>query len=276
MDELHLKHEALKNLLKELGQVAVAYSNGVDSTFLLKVAHDVLGRNAIAVTVASNAFPGAENKEASDFCAREKIEHVLISVDVTNTEAFKKNPPDRCYHCKKNIFTSIINAAKERGIDTIVDGSNKDDEGDYRPGIRALKELGIKSPLKAVGLTKNEIRSLSKELGLSTWSKPAYACLATRFPYGDAITKEKLGMVERAEAFLINKGFLQMRVRIHGMTARIEVLPEDFDKFLDDRFREEIYKAFKDIGFEYVSLDLKGYRMGSMNENVKKTGEKND
>lgn len=268
MDELHKKYEALKETLLSYGGVAIAYSSGVDSTFLLKAAHDVLKDKAIAVTAVSPTFPSRETNETREFCEKEGIRHIVVHTNELDSYAFKENPTDRCYHCKKNLFTALVNTAKENGIDVVADGSNKDDEGDYRPGLKALGELNIKSPLRELGFTKEEIRKLSKELSLPTWTKPAYACLATRFPYGDEITAEKLGMVEKGEAFLMDRGFTQMRVRIHGKIARIEVLPSDINRFLDEKLRDEIYENFKSFGFEYVSLDLKGYRMGSMNETI--------
>ncbi|MCR5468322.1 MAG: ATP-dependent sacrificial sulfur transferase LarE [Lachnospiraceae bacterium] len=268
-NQLQEKYEALKDALRSYGKVAVAYSSGVDSTFLLKVAHDTLGENAIAVTAISESFLSRESEEANEFCKSEGIEHIKVKTNELETDAFKNNPPDRCYHCKKSIFSKVINIANEHGISVVCDGSNKDDEGDYRPGIKALKELGIESPLKNLGFTKADIRALSKELNLPTWNKSAYACLATRFPYGNPITREGLIMVDKAENFLYDSGFHQVRVRIHGKIARIEVLPEDINKFLDEGFRNLVYDRFKEAGFEYVSLDLKGYRMGSMNEVLK-------
>jgi len=270
MEKANEKLENLKELLKSYGGVAVAYSSGVDSTFLLKVASEVLGEKAIAVTGISCVFPQRESVEAKEFCIENNIKQVIVPINEIELDEFRHNPPNRCYICKKGIFGKVIAAAKEHGIDVVVDGSNKDDEGDYRPGMQALKELGIKSPLRELGFTKEEIRKLSREYNLPTWSKPAYACLSSRFPYGEEITEEKLKMVELAEDYLMNHGFEQMRVRIHGKIARIELLPQDINRMLDETFREEVYKELQSYGFEYVSLDLKGYRMGSMNETIKK------
>ena len=264
------KLEHLKAYLKELGNVAVAFSGGVDSAFLLKVAHDVLGEQAVAVTISADFFPDREKKEAVLFCQREGIRQVICELKdwETEIEGFVQNPPDRCYLCKKEILGRICKAAGERGIPYVVEGSNMDDDGDYRPGMRAIAELGIKSPLKACDMTKGDIRMLSKELGLSTWEKPSFACLASRFVYGERITKEKLGMVERAEQLMMELGFIQFRVRIHGTMARIEIHPEQFPRLIEKTVREKITSEFKRIGFTYISLDLAGYRQGSMNETL--------
>ena len=253
MDEMHIKYEKLKELLSSTGNVAVAFSAGVDSTFLLKTAHDVLGENALAVTVKHIAFPHREMSETVDFCNAENIEQIKISFDVMSVEGFSVNPPDRCYICKKALFSKIIETAKERDFLNVAEGSNLDDDKDYRPGMRAIRELGVISPLKEAGLTKQDIRNLSHELGLLTWDKPSYACLATRIPYGEEITREKLSMIERSEQLLYDLGFRQSRVRHHGDTARIEI--EDSD----------LSKKFKEFGFSYVALDLEGYRSGSLN-----------
>ena len=193
------KYDKLKAYLRELGSVAVAYSSGVDSTFLLKVAHDELGDNAIAVTSKSSVFPKRELDEAIAFCEREGIKHIIIEYDELSVEGFKSNPKNRCYLCKSALFTRIIDVAKENGIAYIAEGSNLDDEGDYRPGLMAVAELGIKSPLRHAELTKDDIRELSKELGLPTWDKPSFACLASRFVYGETIDEDKLSMVDRAD-----------------------------------------------------------------------------
>ncbi len=264
MDELHQKLENLKSYLKDLGSVAVAFSSGVDSTFLLKVAHDVLGEKAIAVTARASSFPKREMQEAGEFCATFGIRHIAFDINVLQIPGFSENPQNRCYICKTQIFKAIKAHAETCGIANICEGSNIDDLGDYRPGLKAIDELGILSPLRAANLTKTVIRELSRELNLSTWNKPSFACLASRFPYGETISSEKLLMVDRAEQFLMDLGFKQFRVRIHGATARIEVIPDDFEKLL--AHREQIVAEFKQIGFTYVSMDLQGYRTGSMNE----------
>ena len=262
------KFASLKKYLSELGSMAVAFSGGVDSTFLLKVAHDLLGEKVIAVTAASNALPARELEVTKNFCQTENIRQVIFNSDELISEIFLRNPKDRCYICKRAIFEKILSIAAENNIAHVVEGSNIDDTGDYRPGMRAIAELGIKSPLRQVGLWKKEIRALSKDLNLKTWDKPSYACLASRFVYGESITPEKLTMIEKAEEFLIDAGFKQVRVRLHGNIARIEILPSDFDKFLEKNFREKVAAQFKSYGFDFVTLDLQGYRVGSMNGGI--------
>ena len=271
-EELHHKLAYLRDYLKELGSVAIAFSSGVDSTFLLKVAHEVLGDNVMAITVQSCSFPKRELNEAIEFCTKEKIRHQICQVDEMNIEGFAQNPPNRCYLCKHALFEKIGIIAKKNEISYVAEGSNMDDLGDYRPGLQAVAELGVKSPLREAKLTKEEIRLLSKEMELPTWEKPSFACLASRFVYGETISKEKLIMVENAEQLLLEYGFRQFRVRMHGRMARIEVLPEEFSKLLQEEIREDIVKQFKQFGFTYVTMDLTGYRMGSMNETL---GKKN-
>ncbi len=269
---LQEKYNQLKEYLLQLGSVAVAYSSGVDSTFLLKVAVDVLGRDkVIAVTAASGAFPRREYEEAVAFCKELGVCQEIVTINEMEIEGFRENPVNRCYLCKKAIFSELIRTAKEHQCAAVVEGSNMDDNGDYRPGLMAIKELGVKSPLQEAGLYKSEIRELSKELSLPTFNKPSFACLASRFPYGETITTEKLTMVDQAEQLLMDLGFEQFRVRIHGekdFVARIELLPEDIAKMMDEALRTKLYTAFKEYGFAYVSLDLKGYRTGSMNETI--------
>lgn len=267
---LNKKHTALKEYLKSLKSVAIAFSSGVDSTFLLKTAHEVLGPKAIAVTAVSPLFPKREKDEASEFCKKLGIKQITIQINELEIDQFRHNHKDRCYICKKALFTKIIESAKQNGAEYVCEGSNMDDTGDYRPGLKAVAELGIKSPLKECELYKAEIRELSKELKLSTWNKPSFACLASRFVYGEEITSKKLGMVEKAEQYLLDLGFKQFRVRIHGENlARIEVLPEDQEKLFNER--QNIVSYFNQAGFNYVTMDLQGYRTGAMNE-VLKTG----
>jgi len=266
--EIDRKLERLKMILREYGSIAIAFSGGTDSTFLLKVAHDVLGENAIAITARSSVNPEWEYIETLQFTKNLGIEHIVIDINITDIEAFRKNPENRCYFCKKEIFTRIQKAARDHGISNVADGSNVDDLDDYRPGMLALKELGVYSPLREAGFTKKEVREASKEMGLPTWDKPAFACLASRIPYGDEITKEKLKMIEQAEEYLFSLGFRQLRVRHHRDLARIEVAPEDRSKFFDKAFMDMVNAKFKEIGYKYTALDLAGYRMGSLNESV--------
>ncbi len=261
-----VKLERLRAQLREIGSAAVAFSSGVDSTFLLRVAHEELGENVVAVTARSHSFPKRELDEAAAFCAREGVRHEIIDSEELDIPGFAENPPDRCYHCKKALFGKLIAFAQANGLAAVLEGSNMDDDGDYRPGRRAIMELGVASPLHDAGLTKAEIRVLSKRMGLPTADKPSFACLASRFPYGERITAAGLERVERAEQWLMDAGLglVQLRVRSHGDMARIEVPPADIPRIAARA--EEIAAALKSFGFAYVALDLQGYRTGSMNE----------
>lgn len=268
MRTLSEKYNILQEYLRSLGSVAVAFSGGVDSTFLLKVAHDVLGDKAIAVTATSCTFPERELNEAKAFCQSNGITHVVCRSEELDIDGFRENPKNRCYLCKHELFEKVWEIAHERGLNAVAEGSNLDDNGDYRPGLIAVAELEVTSPLRHAELNKDEIRQLSRELGLSTWDKQSFACLSSRFVYGETISEEKLSMVDRAEQLLLDLGFHQLRVRIHGTIARIEILPDQFDKLMAQR--ESIYGQLKDFGFTYVTLDLGGYRTGSMNETLPK------
>ena len=268
-DEQKEKLGRLKEIISGLGSLAIGFSGGVDSSFLLAVAHEVLGDHVIAVTGVDASVPEREVNEAKAFCEDRGIRHILCTVDPLKEEGYRNNSPDRCYFCKHGIFTEVKKIADEYGIEYMAEGSNMDDIGDYRPGLKAAAELSVKSPLREAKLYKSDIRMISKAMGLPTWSKPAYACLASRFVYGEEITEEKLHMIDRAEQFLIERGFFEERVRMHGNIARIEVPPADIPRLASDEVREAVYEEFKKLGFLFVTLDMKGYRTGSMNATLK-------
>ena len=263
---LQAKYQTLKNYIDSLKSAAVAFSGGVDSTLLLYIAHEVLRDKAVAVTIQSRLIPGRELDESKNFCESHNIKQIIISVDELAIKNFSQNPPNRCYLCKKDLFTRIKTVAHENNLSHVIEGSNLDDLGDYRPGLKAIDELGIKSPLREAAFTKSDVRELSRALNLPTWDKPSFACLASRFVYGETITPEKLIMVANAENLLQDLGFRQERVRIHGNIARIEITPENFSRIIEDSIRTKIYSGLKNLGFSYVTLDLQGYRTGSMNE----------
>ena len=263
------KLEKLKKWLKEKEHVAIAFSGGVDSSFLAKIAYDVLKNDATAFTVVLPMFPKWEKKQSENFSKKIGIKHILIEIDEKQLESkVYKNPVDRCYKCKKLLFSKIKEEAKKYNLKNVIEASNIDDLSDYRPGMKALKELKVKSPLIDVKLNKEEIRKLSKQLKLKSWNMPSFACLASRFPYGVKITKSRLYKVEKAEEFLHSLNIKQVRVRYYDETAKIEVLKNDFQKII--KHSDKIVNYFKELGFTYTTLDLKGYRSGSLNEVLKK------
>jgi conserved hypothetical protein TIGR00268 len=265
------KLSKLKAIVGELESVVVAFSGGVDSTLVAKVCYDTLKDNSIAVTARSETYPDFEFKEAQKLAREIGIKHLVIDTSELAIEGFANNPPERCYFCKTELFGKLKDIAKEQGFLNVADGANLDDIQEFRPGLQASKELNVRSPLKEAGLAKKDVREVSKMLNLPNWNKPAYACLSSRFPYGQSITEEKLSMVSDAEKYLRDLGLIQFRVRHHETIARIEVLPEDIHILTNSPAREELTAKFKEIGFTYVTLDLEGYRSGSMNEILSET-----
>jgi pyridinium-3,5-biscarboxylic acid mononucleotide sulfurtransferase len=271
MDQaLELKKQKLLDVLREMGGCVIGFSGGVDSTFLFAVAASVLGEHAVAVTATSETYPERELREAKELAAKIGGRHRVIVSEELDIPGFAQNPTDRCYHCKKELFTKLRAIAEEEGVGHVADGSNVDDRGDYRPGRRALRELGVRSPLEEAGLDKQDIRELSKALDLPTWDKPSFACLSSRFPYGIQITREKLTVVGRAEEGLRELGFRTVRVRHHGDVARLELGPDEFARAING-VRDEVIRTVKEAGYTYVALDLQGYRTGAMNEAFKRS-----
>lgn len=266
--EKKLSH--LKEILSPLSAVCIAYSGGVDSTFLLRVAKDVLNENVLAVTATSPTYPQDELNEAIGMARMIDVRHLIISSNELDIPGFSENEKDRCYHCKHELFLRVKEEAGRYGIKYIADGSNCDDQKDYRPGRKAANELSVLNPLIDAGLTKKDIRYLSEKLGLPTWNKPAFACLSSRIPYYEPITEEKLRQIEEAERFLKKLGFTQFRVRHHNTLARIEFIPEEMSLLYNVELRTSIHDTLRKLGFTYVAIDLIGYRTGSMNEVFKK------
>lgn len=263
---LERKYKQLKTILQEMGGLVVGFSGGVDSTFLLKTAQEILGDKVLAVIASSETYPPREIEEAIKLVRAWGVRYKLIETHELQDPNFRRNPPQRCYYCKKELFSQLKKIAQEEGLPWVVDGSNYDDLQDFRPGTRARDELGVRSPLQEARLTKEEIRYLSRLAGLPTWNKPSFACLASRFPYYSEINEEVLIKIAQAEEFLRSQGFKQVRLRHHGALARIEVSPEDIPRFLEAKLRQKVVQRLKNLGYQYVTIDLEGYRTGSMNE----------
>lgn len=269
--ELKVKNQRLLNIIADLGTVLVAYSGGVDSTLLLRACAEALGPSRVlAVTARSETLAADEEAEARRLAAAMGIEHLVVPISELDDDEFVLNPPERCYLCKRIRYGRLLSLARERGLRWVADGTNADDSRDYRPGLRAASELGIRSPLREAGLTKGDIRELSRAYDLPTWEKPSYACLASRIPYGCPITVEKLRQIDAAETFLRGLGFKQVRVRHHGELARIEVPAEKLASLVADDLAARVTARLKEIGFTYVALDLNGYRTGSLNEPLRR------
>lgn len=266
--DLKKKYSHLQQILRSMGKVLVAFSGGVDSTLLLKAAKDILGDDAYAVFATSEVYPEREKEEALETAHLLNVNLKIIESKEMQNPVFVKNPPDRCFHCKMELFSQLKEIAAQDGIPYVIDGANLEDLSDYRPGSNAAKKLGIRSPLKEAGLVKDNIREILRWMGLPNWNKPSMACLASRFPYDHPLTPEDLNKVAAAEEFLFSLGFTQLRVRHHNSLARIEVLPEDIPRFTDKDMRKKITEKLREIGYIYITLDLTGYRTGSLNESL--------
>lgn len=265
--DLTQKYDSLKSILQDLETVAIGFSGGIDSTLLIRVATDVLGDNALAVIGRSETYPTREFEEAITLARQFGSRYRVVNTEETDDLKFRENPPNRCYFCKTELFGKLHKIAQEESIRWVADGTIVDDLGDFRPGMKAKSENNVRSPLLDAGFTKNDVRMLAKELGISTWDKPSFACLSSRFPYGFGITKENLMKVDSAESFMRDNGFRFFRVRHHDdRTARIELGTQDFHRLFDDSFRGVLVQHFKNLGYLYVTLDLQGFRSGSMNE----------
>jgi uncharacterized protein len=264
-------YERLKSLLAEMGGAVVAYSGGVDSTLVSRAAKDALGKKALCVLVESALMPRRDMEEAVSLAKELGLNFTRLEMDPLGTEDVAANSPERCYHCKKAIFQKLIDLAAERGLNVVLDGSNVDDDADYRPGHKALKELGVRSPLKELGIDKARVRSISKELALPTWQKPARACLASRVPYGTRLDEKTLRRIDAAEEVVRDAGFDHCRVRDHGDVARIEIMASGMRFIMTGTVRQKFMDGLKAVGYKYVTLDLAGYRTGSMNEALERS-----
>lgn len=266
---LREKLEQLKARLRNTSKLAVSFSGGVDSALLLKIAVEAMGpERVVAITARGANFPEREFDEATGFAKELGVEHICIDFDALSLPEFVENSPERCYHCKKALLGAVMDIARKHGAESLADGANIDDMGDYRPGMRATGELGVISPLRDAGMGKREIRQLLREYDFSGWDKPSLACLASRIPYGQSIGREDLERVDRAERYLLDLGFKNVRVRHHGNLARIEVEAEELGRFLDGQTMARTASELKRLGYAYVTLDLQGYRTGSMNEEI--------
>lgn len=267
--EVHEREQALRQLVSTFDSAIVAFSGGVDSAYLAWITHEVLGEKALAVTADSASYPERHRSLANTVAGQFALPHLVIQTGELERPEYRANPVNRCYYCKHELYTHLTTLAHDRGFAVVFDGNNADDRGDYRPGRQAAKEFGVRSPLDEVGLTKAEIRALSRRAGMSTWDEPASACLSSRIPYHTEVTDEKLRQIERAEVILHELGFRVCRVRHHDKVARIEIGANEMARALEPEVRDAIVRSFKEIGYQFVTLDLQGYRLGSLNEPIR-------